>query len=240
MKDNRKRNSGHFTILWTIIIILLMGIVIGYFMLNHPYFSLTNVEIKGNKTYSIEDFKRDSKIIGKNYFLINLDKAKDNISRDPRIVKVELEKKYPNTVIANIIEKVNIAYIVNDKKDKVFIDTLGNISQDKGEGNNENLPEIVGVNTDLIKNTSIFNDPDIKQIYDNILKYKIEYSELNLVDKNNLFIVVDEIKVDLGNKKEMDKKFEVLSKILSDIKAKDIKIKNIKLSNVSKPLIIEE
>ena len=239
MNRNNKRNSSRFMFLWVLFLIVVLVAVVGYFMLTHPYFNLTNIEIKGNKTYSVDDFKRDSKIVGKNYFLTSLENAENNVSKDPRVVKVELEKKYPNTIRVDLVEKTNIAYIVNDKKEKIFIDTLGNISDDKGK-NAETLPEIVGVNTDLIKNTSLFKDPVIKQIHDNILKYKINYRELNLVDKNKLFIIVDGIKVDLGNKKEIDKKFEVLSKILSDNKAKDLKIKNIKLEKPSKPLIIEE
>lgn len=239
MNRNNKRNSSRFMFLWVLFLIVVLVAVVGYFMLTHPYFNLTNIEIKGNKTYSVDDFKRDSKIVGKNYFLTSLENAENNVSKDPRVVKVELEKKYPNTIRVDLVEKTNIAYIINDKKEKIFIDTLGNISDDKGK-NAENLPEIVGVNTDLIKNTSLFKDPVIKQIHDNILKYKINYRELNLVDKNKLFIIVDGIKVDLGNKKEIDKKFEVLSKILSDNKAKDLKIKNIKLEKPSKPLIIEE
>lgn len=235
--ENKKRKSN-FALIWTIIIIISIISIMAYFLLRHPYFNLTNIEMDGNKTYTIEDFKNESKIYGKNYFLANIKDAEKKLSEDDKIIEVDIKKEFPNTLKVEILEKTNIAYIVAKNKEIVFIDTLGNISNKKDE--TENLPEIVGVNTDLIVNTSIFNDATIKEIFDNANKYNIKFTKLNLTDKKNMFMEIDGINAYFGNKKQIKKKFEIISKIISENDTKGIDIKEIKVSNVKKPVVIAD
>lgn len=235
--ENKKRKSN-FALIWTIIIIISIISIMAYFLLRHPYFNLTNIEMDGNKTYAIEDFKNESKIYGKNYFLANIKDAEKKLSEDDKIIEVDIKKEFPNTLKVEILEKTNIAYIVAKNKEIVFIDTLGNISNKKDE--TENLPEIVGVNTDLIVNTSIFNDATIKEIFDNANKYNIKFTKLNLTDKKNMFMEIDGINAYFGNKKQIKKKFEIISKIISENDTKGIDIKEIKVSNVKKPVVIAD
>ena len=234
MENNKNRNN--FALICTIFIIIAVISIVAYFLLNHPYFNLTNIKMDGNKTYTLEDFKSDSKIYGKNYFLASIKEAKKNVSKNDKIVEVDIKKEFPNRVKVDILEKSNIAYIVNKNKEIVFIDTLGNISDTKGDI--KKLPEIVGVNTDLIVNTSIFNDDTIKEIFDNIEKYNIDFSKLNLIDKKNMFIEIEGINAYFGDKRQIERKFEIISKIISENNTKGIKIKEIKVSNVNKPVVI--
>ncbi|MEJ8751101.1 FtsQ-type POTRA domain-containing protein [Lagierella sp. ICN-221743] len=235
--ENKKRKSN-FALIWTIIIIISIISIMAYFLLRHPYFNLTNIEMDGNKTYTIEDFKNESKIYGKNYFLANIKDAEKKLSDDDKIIEVDIKKEFPNKLKVEILEKTNIAYIVAKNKEIVFIDTLGNISNKKDD--TENLPEIVGVNTDLIVNTSIFNDATIKEIFDNANKYNIKFTRLNLTDKKNMFMEIDGINAYFGNKKQIKKKFEIISKIISENDTKGIDVKEIKVSNVKKPVVIAD
>lgn len=233
-----KKNKSNFALIWTILIIISIISIVAYFFLRHPYFNLTNIEMEGNKTYTVEDFKNESKIYGKNYFLANIKDAEKKLSENDKIIEVDIKKEFPNTVKVEILEKTNIAYIVAKNKEIVFIDTLGNISNKKGD--TENLPEIVGVNTDLIVNTSIFNDATIKEIFDNANKYNIKFTKLNLTDKKNMFMEIDGINAYFGNKRQIKKKFEIISKIISENDTKGIDIKEIKVSNVKKPVVIAD
>lgn len=235
--ENKKRKSN-FALIWTIIIIISIISIMAYFLLRHPYFNLTNIEMDENKTYTIEDFKNESKIYGKNYFLANIKDAEKKLSEDDKIIEVDIKKEFPNKLKVEILEKTNIAYIVAKNKEIVFIDTLGNISNKKDD--TENLPEIVGVNTDLIVNTSIFNDATIKEIFDNANKYNIKFTRLNLTDKKNMFMEIDGINAYFGNKKQIKKKFEIISKIISENDTKGIDVKEIKVSNVKKPVVIAD
>lgn len=235
--ENKKRKSN-FALIWTIIIIISIISIMAYFLLRHPYFNLTNIEMDENKTYTIEDFKNESKIYGENYFLANIKDAEKKLSEDDKIIEVDIKKEFPNKLKVEILEKTNIAYIVAKNKEIVFIDTLGNISNKKDD--TENLPEIVGVNTDLIVNTSIFNDATIKEIFDNANKYNIKFTRLNLTDKKNMFMEIDGINAYFGNKKQIKKKFEIISKIISENDTKGIDVKEIKVSNVKKPVVIAD
>ena len=233
-----KKTKSNFALIWTILIIISIISIVAYFFLRHPYFNLTNIEIEGNKTYTVEDFKNESRIYGKNYFLANIKDAEKKLSENDKIIEVDIKKEFPNTVKVEILEKTNIAYIVAKNKEIVFIDTLGNISNKKDD--TENLPEIVGVNTDLIVNTSIFNDATIKEIFDNANKYNIKFTKLNLTDKKNMFMEIDGINAYFGNKRQIKKKFEIISKIISENDTKGIDIKEIKVSNVKKPVVIAD
>lgn len=235
--ENKKRKSN-FALIWTIVIIISIISIVAYFLLRHPYFNLTNIEMDGNKTYTIEDFKNESKLYGKNYFLANIKDAEKNLTKNDKIIEVDIKKEFPNKLKVEILEKTNIAYIVTKNKDIVFIDTLGNISNTKED--TENLPEIVGINTDLIVNTSIFNDATIKEIFDSVEEYNINFTKLNLTDKKNMFIEIDGIDAYFGDKKQIKKKFEIISKIISENDTKGIDIKEIKVSNVKKPVVIAD
>lgn len=235
--ENKKRKNN-FALIWIIVIIISIISIVAYFLLRHPYFNLTNVEMNGNKTYTIEDFKNESKIYGKNYFLANIKDAEKNLTKNDKIIEVDIKKEFPNKLKVEILEKTNIAYIITKNKDIVFIDTLGNISNTKEDI--ENLPEIVGINTDLIVNTSIFNDATIKEIFDSVEEYNINFTKLNLTDKKNMFIEIDGIDAYFGDKKQIKKKFEIISKIISENDTKGIDIKEIKVSNVKKPVVIAD
>lgn len=234
MENNKNKSS--FALVWTILIIIAVISIVAYFLLRHPYFNLTQIQMEGNKTYTIEDFKNDSKIYGKNYFLASTKEAHSNLTKNDKIIEAHIEKEFPDKLKIDILEKVNIAYIVSKDQEVVFIDTLGNISNVKED--QENLPEIVGVNTDLIVNTSIFNDPTIKEIFDSIEKNNLNFSLLNLSDKKNMFIEIDGIDAYFGDKKQIKKKFEIISKIISENDTKGIEIKEIKVLNVNKPVVI--
>lgn len=235
--ENKKRKSK-FALIWTIVIIISIISIVAYFLLRHPYFNLTNIEMDGNKTYTIEDFKNESKIYGKNYFLANIKDAEKNLTKNDKIIEVDIKKEFPNKLKVEILEKTNIAYIVTKNKDIVFIDTLGNISNTKED--TENLPEIVGINTDLIVNTSIFKDATIKEIFDSVEEYNINFTKLNLTDKKNMFIEIDGIDAYFGDKRQIKKKFEIISKIISENDTKGIDIKEIKVPNVKKPVVIAD
>lgn len=234
MENNK--NESSFGIVWTIIIIIAVISIVAYFLLRHPYFNLTSIQMEGNKNYTIEDFKNDSKIYGKNYFLASTKEAQNDLTKNDKIIEAHIEKEFPNKIKVDILEKTNIAYIVSKGKEVVYIDSLGNISNEKDD--QENLPEIVGINTDLIVNTSIFNDPTIKEIFDSIEKNNINFSMLNLADKQNMFIEIDGINAYFGDKRQIKKKFEIISKIISENDTKGIDIKEIKVLNVNKPVVI--
>lgn len=234
MENSKNRSS--FALVWTILIIIAVISIVAYFLLRHPYFNLTQIQMEGNKTYTIEDFKNDSKIYGKNYFLASTKEAQSELTKNDKIIEAHIDKEFPDKLKIDILEKMNIAYIVSKDQEVVFIDTLGNISNVKED--QENLPEIVGVNTDLIVNTSIFNDPTIKEIFESIEKNDLNFSLLNLSDKKNMFIEIDGINAYFGDKKQIKKKFEIISKIISENDTKGIEIKEIKVLNVNKPVVI--
>lgn len=237
--NNKISEMKNFFLKWSIVVILLIIIITLSFLFIHPYFNLDNIEMNGNETYTLENFKKDSGIYGKNYFFANTDKAEENIINSKDIIDIKIEKDFPNKVKVKIVENSNIFYILNDSGQKIYVNRMGNISE-RPSKENEKLPLIVGVNPDLIKNTSIFNDKTIKLIYDSIDINNISYDKLNLVDKNNMYIEVGKVKAFFGDKTKIEKKFEIISKIIKQNDTKGINIKEIHVENIEKPVVIEE
>ena len=55
-----------------------------------------------------------------------------------------------------------------------------------------------------------------------------------------MFIEIEGINAYFGDKRQIKRKFEIISKIISENNTKGIKIKEIKVSNINKPVVIAD
>ena len=101
---------------------LLTLIIIGglfYFIVFSPIFQIKEIKISGNQIVSAENLEnfvkekisqRVSFFSSDNIFLINLDRINESIlEKFPQITKVNLKRKFPDTLIAQIEEKKSVA-----------------------------------------------------------------------------------------------------------------------------------
>ena len=88
---------------------------------NNTFFKIKNIEIVDNfliKEKEIE--KKLYKIYNRNIFLVNSDDIEKPLKEVDYLKKVEVKKKYPNTIVVKIFETKPIAILIKNKK-KIYI-----------------------------------------------------------------------------------------------------------------------
>ena len=109
---------------------------------NNTFFKIKNIEIVDNfliKEKEIE--KKLYKIYNRNIFLVNSDDIEKPLKEVDYLKKVEVKKKYPNTIVVKIFETKPIAILIKNKK-KYILDNSSNLISFKN--NFEKLPNIFG------------------------------------------------------------------------------------------------
>ncbi|QQK07512.1 cell division protein FtsQ/DivIB [Miniphocaeibacter halophilus] len=234
-RKDKKKNSGFFTVL----LITFVGIILisSFFAFTHDFFNIKTINITGIKYLQEDDVIKKSNIIGENIFLTSKKSIEKNLIKE-NLLDFKIEKKYPNTVNIEIVENTIIACIKNDDNYS-YIDGLGKISNKTIE-NIKNIPEINGVDANLLKNNdaSIFDDKNIKIIFKNINESNINIEKYDLSDINDIVLYGDDsIKYIIGNTNKLEEKMKLLKDLVEQISTDDINAYIINVSNIDKPLV---
>ena len=89
-----------------------------------------------------------SQIYNKNIFLINRKDIKESLEKVDFIEKVEVKKKYPNSIVVKIFETKPVGIIFKDKK-KYFIDSSSKLINFNNDVKFSQLPSIFGENAEI-------------------------------------------------------------------------------------------
>ena len=121
------------------------------------YFEIKEINIVNNNRISKKEIKNKlQKIYGKNIFFINKRNLIESFDQVFFLEKIEVKKKYPNTLIIKVYETEPVAIIFRDKK-KYLLDNLSNLIPVDENYNFSNLPILFG--EDAEKNfTSFFSE----------------------------------------------------------------------------------
>ena len=115
---------------------------------NSDFFKINKVIITNNllvkKTIVIE---RLEDLYKKNIFSIKSEDIERSLEGIDFLKKIEIKKKYPNTLIIKIVETKPIAIIFKGKT-KFFLDNFSNLIEFKNTINTEKLPSIFGNNAE--------------------------------------------------------------------------------------------
>ena len=111
---------------------------------NYTLFKIQNIEIVNNfliKTNTIEE--KLSKIYNKNIFLVQKKDIEEPLNKISFLEKIEVKRKYPDTIIVKIFETKPIAILFKNKV-KYLLDSSSNLILLDGNKNFDNLPNIFG------------------------------------------------------------------------------------------------
>ena len=111
---------------------------------NNPFFKIKNITILN--TSLVEKHEIDQKlreIYNKNIFFIKRSDIEVPLKNIDFLEKIEVKKKYPNTVIVKIYETKPIA-IIFKKKNKYFLDSSSNLVTFRENTNFDELPGVFG------------------------------------------------------------------------------------------------
>jgi len=136
--------------------IILLSIVLVFLSTYNPYqsnlipkednnfFKIQTIEIENNLLIDKNIIKeRLNKIYNKNIFLIKSADIEQPLNKINFLNKIEVKKKYPNTVIIKVYETKPLAILFKDKS-KHIIDSSANLISLKEEMNYGELPGVFG------------------------------------------------------------------------------------------------
>ena len=141
------------------------------FLWKNPDYNVTNIEIRDDGTLSREQVLTASGIAeGKNIFLVNLSKARENLSQLPQVEHAELERLLPGKISIVITERKPIAWLTaRDSDDPItssesfLIDAKGTLIKTKKQlPEYYHLPVIYGFSTDNLEAGQVLNAIEIK------------------------------------------------------------------------------
>ena len=153
---------------------------------NTALFKIQNIEVKNNfliKTTEIEE--KLSNIYEKNIFFIKKKDLEKPLKEIDFLEKIEVKKKYPNTILLKIYETEALGIVFKNKK-KFLIDSSSNLIDVKERVDFDHLPNIFGEKAD---NNFVFfynklkeNNFAIKKIK-NFYFFQIKRWDLELLDE---------------------------------------------------------
>ena len=156
----------------------------------------------------------------------------------PYIKSVEIEKKYPDSIIINIKEREPLARIKNNGQFLSF--TSSGFIVESTPGNLRVLvPEIKGFGYSLDNNyinfSSILNE--LVQALKELNKNTRSMIGTILYKEDSITATFNKIPIYLGSSSQLKEKFRILQSITNKIKEEDLKVEYIDLTLFKKPVI---
>ena len=174
-------------------------------------FKIKNIEIKNNLLIDKSELKKKlHNIYKKNIFFIREKDIKGSIGGIDFLEKVEVKRKYPNTIIIKVFETKPVAIIFKNKV-KYLLDSSSNLISFEDSANLNALPSVFG--EDAEKNFIFFlnqlrkNNFPIEQInnfyYFQIGRWDIQFSNNKIIKfpHNNIDEVIIKV-IELLNRED--------------------------------------
>ena len=193
------------------------------------FFEVKKIIILNNYLIDKKEIKKKlNKIYKKNIFSIKRKEIADPLLDIDFLKKIEVKKRYPNTIIIKIYETEPVAILFKNK-DKYLLDSSANLIRYQDSMSSYNLPNIFGEDAEynflnFLKKLKNSNFP--KDKVENFFYYKIGRWDLQLMDKRT--IKLPHNKMEDGIKKSI----ELLNR-------EDFKIYNVIDLRVSGKIIVE-
>ena len=177
--------------------------------------------------------------LGENIFLLRKERVIKKILND-KIIDVKLSKELPNILNIEIKENTAIAFITTESGKYVNIDILGRLKGEEQE-QKPDLPEIIGINIDKIKNGgSIFDDNNINIIFNAFNDNNINILKFDFSNENDIKLNSIDFEILIGNIKHLEDKIKYINNLIYDISINNTNISKIDLRIMEIPIIIKD
>ena len=115
---------------------------------NSAFFEIRNIKIVNNFLIKKSKvYEKLGQIYNKNIFLIERKDIEESLKEIDFLKKVEVKKKYPNTIIVKIFETKPVGILFKDK-DKYILDSSSNLISFDDDLNFDQLPSVFGDNAE--------------------------------------------------------------------------------------------
>jgi len=196
---------------------------------NDDFFKIQNIEIKNNFLIKKSEVKEKlSNVYKKNIFFVKMADIEEPLKEVDFLEKIEVKRKYPNTVIIKIFETKPVAIFFRNK-DKYLLDSSSNLISFNDNINFNELPNVFGEGAEnnfiyflnRLKNNN-FSNKKIKNFY----YFQIGRWDLQLI--NNKVIKFPDSNID-----------DAIKKSIKLLERKDFKNYNIIDLRVDGKIIVE-
>ena len=161
--------------------------------LNNPpqnfFFKIKNIEVLGTKIIDKKDItQRLVSIYDKNIFFIKKKELEEPLKTINFLGKIEVKKKYPDTIVIKVYETKPIAILFKKNK-KYYLDNFSNLILYNKDYFSDNFPEVFGEEAE--KNfVSFFNDLQTNNFPSAMIKkyYYFQVGRWDLLLKNDQLI----------------------------------------------------
>lgn len=238
------KNTIKKSVIGSIVVIVISIIV----YLVSPFFYFSNTIILGETSFKKQELINLSKVdVEKNIYLIDTKTAQANIKKNPYINEITIKRKFPETLVFSVSERVPAA-VLPLSAGFVVIDEDGNALKIEQDISGLSYPMISGIS---IAKASLGEKIPVKdqEQFSFILKM-LSYSQnarllqsisdINLKDLDNIqMTTTGGIKVLLGDGEEMNYKMLMLNQILVDLHGKGVTTGTIDMRFKSNPVYRE-
>ena len=239
-RSKYSKNKKLLTKAYVLLLILLALLSIFYSIYIHSYMKISQIYITGNEMTNDTDIISElGNPIGKNILFYNPSDYEDNINKLRGIENVKIKKVFPDLLNVNVDETYPLFFQDNGEH-RVYISNKATLlGEDIDEYKQLPLKEIKGANLrENIGGNFTGSEASLKflraiQSY----SYFNELNQLNLENKAQIGIMINDIDVKFGDLNNIDYKLKLLDKILNDVNSKSLDITEIDLNNGNDPVV---
>jgi cell division protein FtsQ len=183
-----RRRKRKIMIKRSILTLIFLMIVLVTLCLKLPYFAVETIVVENNKYIDSEIITSLSGINkGNNIFYINTKRSKSKIASNAYISYVDIDRKFPNTILINVKEREATLYLNLDNK-YIILDKEGFVLEIKDSVENLQLVKVDGIKASNIEVG--------KQITIDELRVKKVLAQFaDLIKRNKTDIKIDNIQL---------------------------------------------
>ncbi len=214
----RRRKAAPVFGLW--LFLLMVCSLAAYFFLHSAFFSITALEVKGNKTIAAEKIIEQSGLsVGANLFKINTGEARKRLSLHPILKETEISRQLPNTIVISVSERIPVA-VVAASSCLIVVDQEGFYLQKTADNQEIGLPVIsdISLNGDESPGVNIIT-PGLRSALDLIemmdQSFLDNLAEITAPTPNTLALKTKQgVEIRFGEPADMARKVKVMQELL--------------------------
>ncbi|WP_073507618.1 cell division protein FtsQ/DivIB [Streptobacillus notomytis] len=208
------------------LLLLIAFVYVIFLFIESDFFLVKNVNVEGNIYLVKEDIaSKFDNLKGQSLFLLDLSEMRNKIEEDVRIDRIDISRRFPDTININVNERIPIGIISKNHK-YYYIDKNLNIFAYYKEIKDNNLP-IIEIKEEKID--------DLKELLLNILNTKLYHLISEIYSDNEMFVLtlLDGTNV-YTNKDINNKKYELAYKVYSEeIKENNLEYIDIRFRDIA-------
>lgn len=240
-KRGKEKKQKLFSKPFIVLLVILGFLSIVYSIYRHSYLKISQIYISGN--YITNDSEIIGKVgnpIGENILLYKADDHIEDLTKLDYVESASIKKVFPNLINVSIKESYPLFYQKGRDKTSYISNDGKFIGNDLDLENKEKLIEINGTNLKENLNESFTSSKASLDFLQALQKYQYfsQVNQLNLENKSEIGIMINDIDVKFGDLNDIDYKLNLLDKILNDINEKSLTAIEIDIKDKENPKVI--